>query len=244
MNTNTIEFIEARLRFILGRLPKEIALSEEDGFSKYMLHYLNSKPNEVVLENEHLEESFARIFGCKKEEVVLVGDRVYINGALYYQNYDELSTYRLVAKYPEYQTEISKIVGYMRPNLSNLTNADGIVFPQVTSGPVFLTGIEQAKDVVCPVIVGGDFYLSRLIKASNVKVPKIVMGSMFLSQKETLEEIDLPQFVGETCYLDSMYVDKIDSTFLPNPLTYSIYCRDDVLITPENVSLYRRRIKY
>ena len=75
--------------------------------------------------------------------------------------------------------------------LNNLTNAEGLKFPDKIGGDLYLRSLTSAKGLELPDEIEGDLNLSGLISAEGLKLPTEIGGNIYLTSVESLEGLDL-----------------------------------------------------
>ena len=75
--------------------------------------------------------------------------------------------------------------------LNNLTNAEGLKFPDKIGGDLYLRSLTSAKGLELPDEIEGDLNLSSLISAEGLKLPTEIGGNIYLTSVESLEGLDL-----------------------------------------------------
>jgi len=88
----------------------------------------------------------------------------------------------------------SEITGNL--NLSFLTSAEGLQFPQTFEGDLHLGGLTSAEGLQLPQRVGGSLNLGRLTSAEGLQLPQSVEGDLYLRGLTSAEGLQLPQSVG------------------------------------------------
>ena len=77
-------------------------------------------------------------------------------------------------------------------NLSSLSNANGIIFPQQVGGNLELSSLTSAEGVVLPIRVNGDLNLNRLTTANGLVLPQYIGGRLIAFNLRTIEGLKLP----------------------------------------------------
>ena len=145
--------------------------------------------------------------------------------------------------------------------LNYLYNIENLFFPKSIAGSLMLSNIESAEGLVLPEIIGENLDLRNLKNAKGLVFPKNVVGVLLLNSLENAEGLVLPEKIGDSLFLNNLTVaknlvlpkqvggsvylynlDNVEDLIIPEILTYSIYLKD-IIITPENIELYRNNKK-
>ncbi|PCH92286.1 hypothetical protein COB80_00155 [Candidatus Kaiserbacteria bacterium] len=122
-------------------------------------------------------------------------------------------------------------------DLSDLTSAEGLVFPDHVSGTIYLNKLISADGLTLPEHVGGTIDLNSLTSAKGLTLPEHVGGIIYLDSLTSAEGLTLPERVGESIYLDSLT--SAEGLTLPEHVGGDIYFPSltsaDGLTLPEHV---------
>ena len=89
-------------------------------------------------------------------------------------------------------------------DLKKLTSAEGLVLPQSIEGSLNLKGLTSTEGLVLPQHIGGDLSLSGLTSAEGLVLPQSIGGFLDLSGLTSTEGLILPQSIGEDLYLNGL----------------------------------------
>ena len=104
--------------------------------------------------------------------------------------------------------------------LNNLTNAEGLKFPDKIGGDLYLRSLTSAKGLELPDEIEGDLNLSSLISAEGLKLPDKIGGYLDLNYLTSVEGLKLPNEIGG--YLDLSNLTSAEGLKLPDEI------RDDL----------------
>ena len=88
--------------------------------------------------------------------------------------------------------------------LNNLTNAEGLKFPDKIGGDLYLRSLTSAKGLELPDEIEGDLNLSSLISAEGLKLPDKVGGVLYLNSLTNAEGLKLPNEIGGSLWLEGL----------------------------------------
>ena len=88
--------------------------------------------------------------------------------------------------------------------LNNLTNAEGLKFPDKIGGDLYLRSLTSAKGLELPDEIEGDLNLSSLISAEGLKLPDKIGGYLDLNYLTNAEGLKFPDKIGGDLYLRSL----------------------------------------
>ena len=105
--------------------------------------------------------------------------------------------------------------------LNNLTNAEGLKFPDKIGGDLYLRSLTSAKGLELPDEIEGDLNLSSLTSAEGLKLPDEIRDDLYLSGLTSAEGLKLPDKVGGVLYLNSLT--NVEGLKLPNEIGGSLW---------------------
>ena len=100
--------------------------------------------------------------------------------------------------------------------LNNLTNAEGLKFPDKIGGDLYLRSLTSAKGLELPDEIEGDLNLSILISAEGLKLPDKIGGYLDLNYLTSVEGLKLPNEIGG--YLDLSNLTSAKGLELPDEI--------------------------
>ena len=100
--------------------------------------------------------------------------------------------------------------------LNNLTNAEGLKFPDKIGGDLYLRSLTSAKGLELPDEIEGDLNLSSLISAEGLKLPDKIGGYLDLNYLTSVEDLKLPNEIGG--YLDLSNLTSAKGLELPDEI--------------------------
>jgi len=100
--------------------------------------------------------------------------------------------------------------------LNNLTNAEGLKFPDKIGGDLYLRSLTSAKGLELPDEIEGDLNLSSLISAEGLKLPDKIGGYLDLNYLTSVEGLKLPNEIGG--YLDLSNLTSAKGLELPDEI--------------------------
>ncbi len=89
-------------------------------------------------------------------------------------------------------------------DLSELTSAEGLVFPETVIGSIYLDELRSAEDLKFPEIVGGILFLDELRSAEGLIFPETVRGGLYLNGLRSAKGLKLPEIVRGSLYLNEL----------------------------------------
>ena len=89
-------------------------------------------------------------------------------------------------------------------DLSDLTSAKGLRFPQSIEGSVDLSGLTTVEGLTLPQSIGGFLDLSGLTSAEGLVLPQSIGDSLNLSGLTSAEGLTLPQHIGRDLNLNGL----------------------------------------
>ena len=89
-------------------------------------------------------------------------------------------------------------------DLSDLTSAKGLRFPQSIEGSVDLSGLTTVEGLTLPQSIGGFLDLSGLTSAEGLVLPQSIGGFLDLSGLTSAEGLVLPQSIGDSLNLSGL----------------------------------------
>ncbi len=107
--------------------------------------------------------------------------------------------------------------------LNNLTNAEGLKFPDKIGGDLYLRSLTSAKGLELPDEIEGDLNLSSLISAEGLKLPDKIGGYLDLNYLTSVEDLKLPNEIGG--YLDLSNLTSAKGLELPDEIEGDLYLR-------------------
>ena len=107
--------------------------------------------------------------------------------------------------------------------LNNLTNAEGLKFPDKIGGDLYLRSLTSAKGLELPDEIEGDLNLSSLISAEGLKLPDKIGGYLDLNYLTSVEGLKLPNEIGG--YLDLSNLTSAKGLELPDEIEGDLYLR-------------------
>ena len=105
--------------------------------------------------------------------------------------------------------------------LNNLTNAEGLKFPDKIGGDLYLRSLTSAKGLELPDEIEGDLNLSSLISAEGLKLPDKIGGYLDLNYLTSVEGLKLPNEIGG--YLDLSNLTSAEGLKLPDEIRDDLY---------------------
>ena len=88
--------------------------------------------------------------------------------------------------------------------LNNLTNAEGLKFPDKIGGDLYLRSLTSAKGLELPDEIEGDLNLSSLTSAEGLKLPDEIGGSLWLEGLTSAKGLKLPDEIRDCLYLSGL----------------------------------------
>ena len=111
-------------------------------------------------------------------------------------------------------------VYYGNLDLSNLTSAEGLKFPNTINGFLDLGSLTSVKDVKFPNTINGFLDLGSLTSAKGLVLPNTINGSLDLSSLTSAEGLALPDTING--YLDLSSLTSAEGLVLPNTIGGSL----------------------
>lgn len=105
--------------------------------------------------------------------------------------------------------------------LNNLTNAEGLKFPDKIGGDLYLRSLTSAKGLELPNEIRDCLYLSGLTSAEGLKLPDKVGGVLDLNSLTNAEGLKLPNEIGG--YLDLSGLTSAEGLKLPDKIEGDLY---------------------
>ena len=100
--------------------------------------------------------------------------------------------------------------------LNNLTNAEGLKFPDKIGGDLYLRSLTSAKGLELPDEIEGSLWLEGLTSAKGLKLPDEIRDGLYLSGLTSAEGLKLPDKVGGVLDLNSLT--NAEGLKLPNEI--------------------------
>ncbi|MCI9084028.1 MAG: hypothetical protein HFH46_00225 [Bacilli bacterium] len=195
------EYDMQRLTTIDNKVKKGFELDKEDLKFLYEIEdkiegfgYGKDPRIEEIKSQRNLKKDFANIYNCKEEEI---GTCI-----------EDLNN-----------PNIKVYVGDL--NLSYLTNAKGLVLPQIINGNLYLNRLTSAEGLVLPQIINGNLYLNSLTSAEGLVLPQIINGNLHLSGLTSAKGLDLPETLNG--YLDLRRLTSAEELILPQIINGNLY---------------------
>ena len=105
--------------------------------------------------------------------------------------------------------------------LNNLTNAEGLKFPDKIGGDLYLRSLTSAKGLELPDEIEGDLNLSSLISAEGLKLPDKIGGYLDLSNLTSAKGLELPDEIEGDLNLSSLT--SAEGLKLPDEIRDDLY---------------------
>jgi len=169
------------------------------------------------------KEDYARIYGCKPEQVTSEPDDVFREnsnivvfiGAIDFTDEELPKTLKHVSgrlKSTSKNVKIPKNLEHVSGNLylNSLTSAKGLVLPETIGGILVLSSLTSAEGLVLPEKVGGDLSLRSLESAKGLVLPETIGGNLYLmslTSAEGLEKLNYASIIGNI-WLHKTFSDK------------------------------------
>ena len=165
------------------------------------------------------KEDYARIYGCKPEQVVTEEDGVFKEdsnivvfiGDINFTNEDLPETLKHVSGNLQSDSKNAKLpknLEYVGGNLKLISLkeilAKGLKLPETVGGNLHLRWLTSAEGLVLPETLGGGLNLRSLESAKGLKLPETVGGDLYLSSLTSAEGLVLPETVGGDLDLESL----------------------------------------
>jgi len=183
----------------------------------YYAHSETKGLREKRQEGGKVREDYARIYGCKPEQITSELDDVFKEDSdivvftgkrLNFTNRDLPETLKHISgrlKSTSKNAKLPKIEYVGRSlELRSLTSAEGLVLPETVGGSLDLDSLTSAKGLVLPETVGEYLNLSSLESAKGLVLPETVGEYLNLSSLESAKGLALPKTIGGNLVLDSL----------------------------------------
>ena len=105
--------------------------------------------------------------------------------------------------------------------LNNLTNAEGLKFPDKIGGDLYLRSLTSAKGLELPDEIEGSLWLEGLTSAKGLKLPDEIRDGLYLSGLTSAEGLKLPDEIGGSLWLEGLTSAK--GLKLPNEIRDCLY---------------------
>ena len=147
-------------------------------------------------EEKKEKEDYARIYGCKPEQITSELDDVFK---------EDSNIVVFIGGIEFTNKELPKTLEHVSGNLqSNSKNAKLPKNLEYVSGDLYLESLKPAKGLKLPETVGGDLYLYSLTSAEGLVLPETIGGSIWLTSLTSAKGLVLPETVGGTLWLSSL----------------------------------------
>ena len=184
--------------------------------------YNNLKVCRKNRSREKQKEDYARIYGCKPEQVTSNLDNVFkknsdivvfIGEELDFTDQKLPETLKHVSgnlQSHDDNAKLPKKLEYVDGDLYLYSlkeiPAEGLELPKKIEGDLELRFLESAKGLVLPETIGGDLNLHSLkeIPTEGLELPKKIEGDLYLKSLTSAEGLVLPETIGGHLYLYSL----------------------------------------
>lgn len=112
--------------------------------------------------------------------------------------------------------------------MENVTNIDGLVFPENVEGVVHLYAVKSAVGTVFPKNVKVSFFLGSLPYAEDLIFPEYIGGACDLRGLESANGVVFPKYVGSMMSIKKLK--SLDGISIPEGFEYRIFQSDHFTI--------------